>query len=349
MFVTIVLALLALTIGSLLQSYIQARIRAAELRRLNPTLHIEVLFIDVASPLRALDLLPQWLPMRVQNYNVWRYKYGYSSFIDYGNVDAFAFVDSKQATIQIRDPFIGNDIMVNRSKELTKPVRFYGIIDVYGQNIVSTEGDIWRRHKRAVAPVFGERNNALVHEVTVNLAQKMFESWEMKDKDEFLVNTLDDCENFALSVISAAGFGISLEWDEKGDKANTHHRMTFRESMKKVIQYMPWYYAILRSVLSLPVPAFNDAKVARDEFGKYLDEMIDQAIDNPGLKASNILQALAQASVLEKESHRLTKPEIKADGFVMILAGHETTANTLTFALALLALHPEIQERLREA
>ncbi|ORY25513.1 hypothetical protein BCR33DRAFT_74367 [Rhizoclosmatium globosum] len=138
----------------------------------------------------------------------------------------------------------------------------------------------------------------------------MFESWEMKGKDEFLVNTLDDCENFALSVISAAGFGIILEWDEKGDKANTHHRMTFRETMKKVIQYMPWYYAIPRSVLSLPVPAFNDAKVARDEFGKYLDEMIDQAIDNPGLKASNVSDIFGKKRS-NKRRPRFSKPWLK--------------------------------------
>lgn len=40
--------------------------------------------------------------------------------------------------------------------------------------------------------------------------------------------------------------------------------------------------------------------------------------------------------------------ELRSNVFIFLLAGHETTANSLSFTLALLALHPDIQQKLYE-
>jgi cytochrome P450 len=68
----------------------------------------------------------------------------------------------------------------------------------------------------------------------------------------------------------------------------------------------------------------------------------------------DILGSLAATQVYQKDAGasssgtELTEEEIIGNIFIFVIAGHKTTAHTLTFALALLALHPKWQDKLYE-
>lgn len=64
-------------------------------------------------------------------------------------------------------------------RRFRKPVESYKILNVYGKNLVSTEGDEWRRHRKIVAPGFSEKVFDLVWQVTTQIFFEMVddEGW----------------------------------------------------------------------------------------------------------------------------------------------------------------------------
>ena len=61
-------------------------------------------------------------------------------------------------TIYVADAEVARQIVV-RQEGFGKPTELYRILEVFGENVVTTEGGRWRRHRRATAGGFNERNN----------------------------------------------------------------------------------------------------------------------------------------------------------------------------------------------
>ena len=58
-----------------------------------------------------------------------------------------------------------------------------GILDVYGKNVVTTEGSSWRLHRKITSRPFSEKNNQLVHDESVRQATQMMASWDQNAKN----------------------------------------------------------------------------------------------------------------------------------------------------------------------
>lgn len=81
------------------------------------------------------------------------------------------------------------------------------MIAVFGPNIVTTEADEWRRHRKIVARSFGETNHRLVWEETNNIVLDLFAHWDRQGNgDEIRVpNVRELTREIAVMVISIAG------------------------------------------------------------------------------------------------------------------------------------------------
>lgn len=62
-----------------------------------------------------------------------------------------------------------------------------GILDIYGRNVLTSEGAAWRLQRKITARPFSERNNQLVHDESVKQATQMMESWESQMYDNAVV------------------------------------------------------------------------------------------------------------------------------------------------------------------
>lgn len=101
---------------------------------------------------------------------------------------------------------INQAVMANRAA-FPKPVEEYQLLNLFGPNIVSTEHDEWKRHRKVVAKAFTEPNNKLVWQETVGIMLDLFTLWELEGRANEVVveNAADLTKNIALMVISAAG------------------------------------------------------------------------------------------------------------------------------------------------
>lgn len=89
------------------------------------------------------------------------------------------------------------------------------------------------------------------------------------------------------------------------------------------------------------------------EWGKYMDEIFqfkkDQVASGHNSEGIDLFQALIRNSgILDEKESKIQKSDILGNTFVLMLAGHETTANALHFSLIFLAMYWSSQKRLQE-
>lgn len=135
--------------------------------------------------------------------------------------------------------------IVTRRNDFPKPIEIYGSVDLFGKNVVSTEGSVWRHHRKITAPPFTEKNNHLVWQESLHQAQSMMASLVGKKSENkgSVSNIAAATMRLSLHVISRAGFGVRLLWpheevEEKGRAGvlPEGHTMTYKDALSTLLE-----------------------------------------------------------------------------------------------------------------
>ncbi|THU87883.1 cytochrome P450 [Dendrothele bispora CBS 962.96] len=235
--------------------------------------------------------------------------------------------------------------------------------------MVATEGEAWKRYRSVAKPAFNEANNALVWRHSTRVVEEWFEvlNQQMENDGSVKVDLLKDCTELTLLIFSSAAFGKHNAWsDHSGD--NSGHRISFRPAATSAVQNLvpkvltPDWLVALAEYRFLPLPKI--IKEASDSFmflrlhmldiissardwvasGNEDDNSMDAALLQNLVKAN--LAQLEQEESKELMKRRLTDQEVLSNAFMFLLAGHETSAHSMCFAICLMALYPEVQEKM---
>lgn len=194
------------------------------------------------------------------------------------NSDIFLLVSPGANYLHVADADVITQI-VTRRNDFPKPIAIYKSLDIYGKNLVTTEGSIWRHHRKITSPPFSEKNNHLVWTESLYQAQSMLVGWTGRDgNDERTIwSTADDAMRLSLHVISRAGFGVRLEWphEEKGNaEAPPGHALTYQEALGRLLDHLLWVVIAPRWFLKYsPFQVHRIAYDALVEWTKYMHEM----------------------------------------------------------------------------
>ncbi|KAH9998677.1 cytochrome P450 [Russula vinacea] len=248
--------------------------------------------------------------------------------------------------IHIADAAAIKEITTYRAR-FPKPLRRYRVLTVFGANIVASEGEEWKKYRKIAAPAFSEKNNKLVWDETIRIMTDLFDNvWG--DRSEVVVDhCVDITLPIALFVIGVAGrFGRRMTWTS--DLAvPPGHQMTFKDALHILSSNL-----ILRIVLPRWAKHFSKharkIDLASKELKQYMVEMVEARKNGDKVdQRYDLFSGLLDATQDESGSEAvLGGDELIGNMFVFLFAGHETTAHTLCFSFALLALYPDEQERL---
>ncbi|KAJ3270354.1 hypothetical protein HDV01_007879 [Terramyces sp. JEL0728] len=248
-------------------------------------------------------------------------------------VASIADADLIQETVEKKNGFI-------------KPVKYYNVLQIFGENILTLEGKEWKRHRKFVSPQFSERNTILVHQEAVRTCQQMMDHWETSGEINGMIDVTVDLFYLALGVISAASFGTRLNWvDNPEDKPPGYHQ-TLKQSLTFVSHNLFKFILTPNFAYNLPIKSLQLQKQNFDEFHSYLKGFVAWARKPENIDKSNLLSSMVKAC--QGDSDTFTEEELVGNIFIFMFAGHETSAGTLNYILTLLALHPEVQARLYE-
>ncbi|KAK5138081.1 hypothetical protein LTR08_005879 [Meristemomyces frigidus] len=297
----------------------------------------------------------------------------YESYRDIGS-DAFIIVSPGSNTLYVADPDAITQITTRRN-DFPKPIWMYTSIDIFGKNVVSTEGSIWRHHRKITSPPFTERNNHVVWTESLHQAQSMLSGWVSPDAEGSgpLWDVAAQAMRLSLHVISRAGFGVRLEWPhEENEKVIPKgHTLSYKDALSNLLENLIVVMLTPRWIMAYsPLKLHKDAQQSYVEWGQYMKEMYhdkrNEVKEGATREGMDLMGALVKGAGITEESlntvdnaavpekaaspskQLLTDDEILGNAFVFILAGHETAANTIHFAMLFLAMHPQSQRRLQK-
>ena len=153
----------------------------------------------------------------------WAWARRYEPFKRYGS-DTFITVTPEKNVLYTADADVISQITTRRN-DFPKPLEIYEPLKIYGNNVVTTEGQLWRHHRKITSPPFSEKNNHLVFAETLSQCQDMVDSWMDGDKEssKTIHTVADDAMRLSLHVISRGGFGVRLQWPGKAKATENGH------------------------------------------------------------------------------------------------------------------------------
>ena len=291
--------------------------------------------------------------------------------------DTFLTVSPGGLVMYTCDPNVINQITIRRN-DFPKPSPIYRALNIYGGNVVSAEGNQWRQHRKAISPPFTERNNHLVWQETIDQSLDMLAAWvgPTGKGNTTIDRVADDTMRLSLHVISRAGFGRKIEWPKndtdvnvdqhyidpskiknESDNTDEGHTMSYTYAIHCLLDNILFQFLFPRWLLrKAPKGRLHKANQAYEEWGNYMSEAVSRSRTEMEVgKGSNeesmdILGQLVRSQERTKsdKSSQLLDSEILGNMFVLILAGHETAANSIHFSMLYLALHQKSQRLLQQ-
>jgi cytochrome P450 len=212
---------------------------------------------------------------------------------------------------------------------------------VLGEGLLTNrDHDSWFTRRRILQPVFHRRRAATMTEEMVAAGQKMLSRWEELYAPEDVLDIHEEMMRVTLDVITRTMFGadVSQEASRVGTAMTVLTRYAFAQAGNP-FSVPPWvptrrnreFQGALETIDSVVSSLIRARQAARDSGEPPRGDLLDMLLDAEDAETG---ERMADQEVLD---------EVKT----VFAAGHETTANALTWTWLLLSEHPEAGKKLK--
>ncbi|WP_026877435.1 cytochrome P450 [Jiangella gansuensis] len=232
---------------------------------------------------------------------------------------------------QLNHPDHVRSVLVSDAERFRKGIVLQRARVVLGDGLLTAEGDVHREHRGMVQPAFHSRRIDGYATVMADRAASMSASWRPGVPVDVHAATV----RMTLSTAGAALLGTDLD----ADVATVETALADLLSAYK-LAFLPFN----ERLQALPVGPFRRLRRGREALHSLVDRMVTER-ERSAHDGGDLLSALVQ-STPDGNGHTARRM-VRDQAVTLLLAGHETTANTLAFAFHLLAQHPSVQTRVQ--
>ena len=201
---------------------------------------------------------------------------------------------------------------------------------VFGKGLLTNEGSSWLQQRRLIQPAFHQDRIASYGRIMVAYTERMLETWQ----DGEVRDIHGDVMRLGLEIVAKALFNVEIEV-EREKIANALNTITELNARGRML--LP---AILRR---LPTAGTLRYERAVRQLDNAVYGFIHQRRANSELAADDLLSTLLQ---MREGGIAMSDEQLRDEVMTLLLAGHETTAVSLSWAWYLLAQHPELEKKL---
>lgn len=202
---------------------------------------------------------------------------------------------------------------------------------VLGDGLITSDGEQHRAHRRLAAPVFTPRNVEPFAQVTVDLAREMVAGWP----EDGVASVARDCYDVSLRVAAVGLFGTDFDADER---RALHRAMGDLNAGYRLIVAPGGRFVVDHAL----TPTARRMRAGRDHVDSVIRALVaHRRRAGDAAELGDLLSRLLAAR--DDDGTTFSDEELRDEAVTMLLAGHDTTAATLGWCLALLALHPDEQ------
>ncbi|MGR4882449.1 cytochrome P450 [Streptomyces sp. LARHCF249] len=236
-------------------------------------------------------------------------------------------------------------VLASESANFRKDNPFYQEIrDSFGNGLLTSQDEDYLRQRRLVQPLFTRRRVDGYAGAVAAETKAVVAAWEQAP--DGVLDVSDQMMHLALRAVARILFGTDVE--ATVDVVDRCFPVITDYVLRRG-------YSPANVPRSWPTPANRRAAAAMDELYAVCDKIIGERRTAPGAGTADgsgdgpgedLLTLLAAAK--SSDDGEFDVSELRDQVLIFLLAGHETTATSLAFALHLLARHPEEQDRARE-
>ena len=240
---------------------------------------------------------------------------------------------------------IGDHVLIatalrDRPDGFRRSVRFENVWKEIGLagGVFGATGDDWKRQRRMVMASFDPAHVKSYFPSLQRVALRLVTRWRQAARNDATIDLQADLMRYTVDTIAGLAFGAEVDTlgsDE--DVIQRHLNQIFPAIARRLFAPLPtwrWFPSAADKALARGVVEVNAA------VNDFIAQARARMTADPSLRAQprNLLEAMLVAA--DEPSSGITDREVSGNVLTMLLAGEDTTANTLAWTLHLLWTHP---------
>jgi cytochrome P450 len=238
---------------------------------------------------------------------------------------------ARGAVVVVSSPDLVHEVLVSHADSFEKGTTFRFLRPIIGNGLVTSEGAFHRRQRKLIAPALSHKRIAGYADTMAQYAERSQSAWT----DGARVDISAEMMRLTLDIVSKTL--LDADVGDAADEVSTAVSLLIRE---------------VNARISTPI-SFLLGAVSRNPEARAAMATLDRTIlriirERRASKTdTGDLLSMLLAAQEEGTGEGMNDAQVRDEVMTIFLAGHETTANALSWALYLLARHPEAYWRLR--
>lgn len=252
--------------------------------------------------------------------------------------DVVQFPIPKPATYFVSSPQGARDVLVAKHKQVNKRTIQYSTLSlVTGEGLLTADGEVWKQRRRILQPAFHHEMIALTaNEVTSALA-RLHQRWHESYKSgEHILDMDQEMMSLALEITGNTLFGTDLSGEAL-------------EITNATISALHGVVARAQNPLALPLRVPTPANQSMNKAVARLDSAISRIVkmrSQDRLPVGSPIRDMLDVLLAAEDDQQINKGQLRDEVATFIVAGHETVASGLTWAIHLLGVNQDEQAAL---
>jgi len=248
---------------------------------------------------------------------------------DYGDIVTMRYYNFR--VFFVSHPDYIEQVLVTDNRKFIKGRILRKNRQLFGNGLLTSEGDFWLRQRRLAQPAFHRARIASYADTMVKFASRIASEWSSGEERDIHAEMM----RLTLSIVAKTLFDADVDREAQRVGHALEAIMHLNSDFRKLLITPTW----------LPTPrkiraTFATAKLNRIIY-RFIDERRATATDK-----GDLLSMLLAAR--DDDGSRMTNRQLRDESITIFLAGHETTANALSWTWMLLSQNPQVEATLHE-
>ena len=272
-----------------------------------------------------------------QSVEAWAHEYGPYFRFRIGDRRFLGVADHEALMTLMRDRPDG----VRRGAKLERIWQEMG----FANGVFTAEGDAWKRQRRMVMAGFDPAHVRAYFPALQRVANRLHGRWSRAARAGTSIDLQSDLMRFTVDAIAGLALGSDVNTLESDTEVIQQHLdRIFPAMFRRVMSPLPlwrWFKRPADRALDTAVAAVNQSIVG------FVAQARERLVQDPTRRERphNLLEAMLVAA--QAEDSGVNDADVAGNVLTMLLAGEDTTANTLAWMLYLLSRNPQALERAR--
>src|ERR1700722_357826 len=248
---------------------------------------------------------------------------------DYGDIVTMRYYNFR--VYFVSHPDYIEQVLVTHNRKFIKGRILRKNKQLFGNGLLTSEGDFWLRQRRLAQPAFHRGRVASYADTMVRFASRLASEWRGGEERDIHAEMM----RLTLSIVAKTLFDADVDREAKRVGHALEAIMSLNSDFRKLILTPTW----------LPTPRKIRATIATAKLNRIIYRFIDERRAS-GVDNGDLLSMLLAAQ--DDDGSRMTNRQLRDESITIFLAGHETTANALSWTWMLLAQNPSVETKLHE-